>query len=575
MRKPLMLLLALSLVTSVSGCGGGSSSGSAGASTVNIRIGEDGKTACVSIEKYPLLSGLGGYMRRMLSPGEATAAIPSDITHIVFTISAPDMTTITRDVPVAGKSFISESFTIPNGGNRRFLVEAMNQRTVQYRKEASANLDGRPLTIVLDMEDVAPPSFAGLVSAKAASTTSIELSWAPGTDNVTPSSQLTYLIYMSTTPGGENFSSPAFTTERGAVSYTVTGLKPDTTYYFVVRCSDVEGGNQETNAVEKSATTARAPNTSPPTFGGLASATVPAGAEDRIDLSWSPASDNRTAASSMVYLIYMTTSPGGENFASPGFTTQTGATSFSVTGLSPGTTYYFVVRARDEAGNTDSNRIEKSATTPRESDTTPPSFGGITSAIATAGGTGQADLSWSPASDNRTAANSMVYLIYMATSPGGENFTSPSFTTQAGATSFSVTGLSPGTTCYFVVRARDEAGNIDSNRVERLVTIPDSMPPSFAGLISAIRSPLAGDRVNLSWNQASDNVTPSANIVYLVYHATSPGGENYASPSFTTTPGATSFTVSNLSAGMHYFVVRARDAAGNVDPNTVEIGVYL
>ena len=469
MRKPLMLLLALSLVTSVSGCGGGSSSGSAGASTVNIRIGEDGKTACVSIEKYPLLSGLGGYMRRMLSPGDATAAIPSDITHIVFTISAPDMTTITRDVPVAGKSFISENFTVPNGGNRRFLVEAMNQRTVQYRKEASANLDGRPLTLVLNMEDVAPPSFAGLVSAKAASTTSIELSWAPGADNVTPSSQLTYLIYMSTNPGGENFSSPAFTTERGAVSYTVTGLKPDTTYYFVVRCSDVEGGNQETNTVEKSATTARAPDTSPPTFEGLASATVPAGAEDRIDLSWNPASDNRTAANSMVYLIYMATSPGGENFASPSFTTQTGASSFSVTGLSPGTTYYFVVRARDEAGNTDSNTVEKSATTPRESDTTPPTFAGLLSANRPQDAGDRINLSWNQASDNVTPSPNIVYLVYQATSAGGENYASPSFTTQAGATSFLVTGLSPRTTYYFVVRARDAAGNVDSNTVEIMV----------------------------------------------------------------------------------------------------------
>lgn len=471
MRKPLLLLLALSLATFVAGCGGGSSSGSAGASTVNIRIGEDGKTARVSVEKYPLLSGLGGYMRRMLSPGDATAAIPSDITHIVFTISAPDMTTITRDVPVTGKSFISESFTVPNGGNRRFLVEALNQRAVQYRKEASANLDGRPLTLVLNMEDVAPPSFAGLVSARTASTTSIDLSWAPGTDNVTPSSQLTYLIYMSTTPGGEDFASPGFTTARGAVSYTVTGLKPDTTYYFVVRCSDVEGGNQESNTIEKSATTARAPDTSPPTFGGLASATVPAGIEGSIDLSWNPASDNRTAAGSMVYLIYMATSPGGENFASPSFTTPAGATSFSVTGLSPGTTCYFVVRARDEAGNTDANTVEKSATTPRESDTTPPTFAGLVSVNISQAAGGMVNLSWNQASDNVTPSANIVYLVYHATSPGGENYASPSFTTQAGVTSFSVTGLSPRTTHYFVIRARDAAGNVDSNTVEIAVRL--------------------------------------------------------------------------------------------------------
>jgi len=165
---------------------------------------------------------------------------------------------------------------------------------------------------------------------------------------------------MSTTSGGENFAMPSFTTTPGATSFNVTGLNPDTVYYFVVRAMD-EAGNIDTNNVEMSARTLTPADVTPPTFGGLVSATAVSPTE--INLQWNPASDNRSAAAKIVYLIYMSTTSGGENFAIPSFTTTEGATSFTANGLTPNTTYYFVGRARDEAGNMDTNTVEKSATT--------------------------------------------------------------------------------------------------------------------------------------------------------------------------------------------------------------------
>ncbi|MHB8468306.1 MAG: hypothetical protein ACYDCH_00915, partial [Gaiellaceae bacterium] len=56
-----------------------------------------------------------------------------------------------------------------------------------------------------------------------------------------------------------------------------------------------------------------------------------------------------------------------------------------------------------------------------------------------------------------------------------------------------------------------------------------------------------------------------------IYVATTPGGENFSQPTWTTVPGATSFRTPGLpSHGDAYFVVRARDAAGNEDANTRE-----
>lgn len=106
----------------------------------------------------------------------------------------------------------------------------------------------------------------------------------------------------------------------------------------------------------------------------------------------------------------------------------------------------------------------------------------------------------------------------------------------------------------------------------------DTTPPSFAGLRSAFACTPGPQRpgqttpFTLSWNAASDNVTPDSQIVYDVYLASTPGGENFSAPSWTTPPGVTTFKTPGLpSHGSFYFVVRASDAAGNEDRNTIEV----
>jgi hypothetical protein len=105
----------------------------------------------------------------------------------------------------------------------------------------------------------------------------------------------------------------------------------------------------------------------------------------------------------------------------------------------------------------------------------------------------------------------------------------------------------------------------------------DRTPPTFAGLQSAttcIPGPIGGGQTtsySLRWDPAADNRTPTGRIVYDVYQASTSGGEDFSSPTYTTPPGATSFATPPLSADKQvYFVVRARDKAGNSDSNTVE-----
>jgi hypothetical protein len=57
--------------------------------------------------------------------------------------------------------------------------------------------------------------------------------------------------------------------------------------------------------------------------------------------------------------------------------------------------------------------------------------------------------------------------LHQATKSGGEDFSSPTYTVRHGATSFETPRLPATQQFYFVVRARDRAGNEDSNLVER------------------------------------------------------------------------------------------------------------
>ncbi len=106
------------------------------------------------------------------------------------------------------------------------------------------------------------------------------------------------------------------------------------------------------------------PDRTPPTFAGLQSATtcIPgpiAGQSASYRLTWKPATDNVTPSTKIVYDIYQSAEPGSEDFSSATYTTRRGATSFTTPALPADENVFFVVRARDRAGNRDSNQIER------------------------------------------------------------------------------------------------------------------------------------------------------------------------------------------------------------------------
>jgi fibronectin type 3 domain-containing protein len=199
------------------------------------------------------------------------------------------------------------------------------------------------------------------------------------------------------------------------------------TYYVV---AESHGGYGDVGQYSISGTIIP-PNTTPPaTPTGL---TATAG-DAQVTLKWN-ASSGATS-----YNIYRSLTPGGEGTTA--YKTGVTTISFTDTGLTNGTTYYYEVSAVNSAGESGQSS-EASATPQLVKPATP-------TGLAAKAGDSQVILNWNAS----TGATS--YNIYRSLTPGGEG----TVAYKAGVTtnSFTDTGLTNGTTYYYTVTAVNAAG---------------------------------------------------------------------------------------------------------------------
>ena len=115
---------------------------------------------------------------------------------------------------------------------------------------------------------------------------------------------------------------------------------------------------------------------------------------------------------------------------------------------------------------------------------------GPPSLSAVPAGSTQVNLSWDPPGPSHLALEG--YDVFEGTSPGGESAT-PLNDAPLTATSYPVTGLAPGTTYYFIVRAVypscSERGDCTAPSPEASAT---TLPAAPAGLAAAPGRPHAG-----------------------------------------------------------------------------------
>ncbi len=142
------------------------------------------------------------------------------------------------------------------------------------------------------------------------------------------------------------------------------------------------------------------------------------------------------------------------------------------------------------------------------------------------------------------------YEIYQATQSGGPY----NLVAIAGqdSTKDTIPGLNSGTTYYYVIRAIDSTGASTTSNQATVTTTKDTQPPTAPGNLIVAGTTITS--VSLSWNASTDNVGVVAYDIYVN------GAKNYTVP-----PTQLSFTVYSLQNAQSYvFIVKARDAAGNV-----------
>ena len=163
-------------------------------------------------------------------------------------------------------------------------------------------------------------------------------------------------------------------------------------------------------------------------------------------LSWTvPNSDGGSPITG--YNVYRGTAPGGEG-GTP-VATNVASSSFTDTGRTNGTTYYYKVAAVNAAGT--SPQSGEASATPQPAATVPSAPQSLTAV----GSNGAVQLSWTaPASNGGAAVTG--YNVYRGTSAGGESSTPVA--TNVTTTGFTDNPLTNGTMYYYTVKAVNSAG---------------------------------------------------------------------------------------------------------------------
>jgi YD repeat-containing protein len=431
------------------------------------------------------------------APGQpGTPAISS----ITATTATATWTAATDNVGVTGYEYQLNGGSWTAAASPQSLSGLTNgtSYTFAVRARDAAGNWGSPSSTSFSTSDTAAPSAPGVPTFTNVAQTSATISWTAATDNVGVTG------YQYRLNGGS---------WNGASSgVTVSGLAASTLYNVEVRARDAAGNWGGSSSA--SFTTVAAPDTTAPSAPGTPSFSSITGTS--VTASWAAATDNVAVT-------------GYEYSINAGASWVTASSGVSIAGLTNGTTYTVLVRARDAAGNWGNPSSASFTTTDTAAPSAPgtPSFSSITGTSVVA--------SWSAATDN-VGVTGYEYSIN-----GGSSW--------VGATSgVSIAGLTNGTSYTAQVRARDAAGNWSSPSSATFSTT-DTAAPSAPGTPSF--SSITGTTVVVSWSAATDNVGVTA------YEYSINGGSSWVSAS-------SGVSITGLTNGTSYTVqVRARDAAGN------------
>jgi fibronectin type 3 domain-containing protein len=419
-----------------------------------------------------------------------------------------------------------DSWTKISVTTNSYVQTGLNAGTTYYYMVTALNSAGESVasTQVSATTAAAPPvptvPAAPTGLSATGGTKQVSISWSA------VSGATSYNIYYATTSG---VSKTNGTKIVGATSPAVqTGLSDSTTYYYIVTAVNSVG--ESAASVQVAATTLTP--VPAPTVPAAPTGVTATGGANQATISWTAVSGATS------YNLYRSTSSG--------VTTSTGTKIAGVTspyvntGLSAGTTYYYIVTAMNSVGESVAS-TQVTATT----NAPPPAVPAAPTGVTAIGGANQVSVSWAP------VAGATSYNLYWSKTSGVTTATGTKIT--AVASPYVQTGLTYGTTYYYIVTAVNVSGESPSSAQATATTNP---PPVVIPVAPTGVTAVGGaNQVTISWPAVV------AATSYNIYYSTATG---VTTANGTKIAGATSpYVQTGLSAGTaYYYIVTALNSAG-------------
>jgi hypothetical protein len=336
-----------------------------------------------------------------------------------------------------------------------------------------------------------------------------------------------YRLDVSTTETFLNFVTGYNNLQVTATSMNVTGLNPNTTYYFRVRA--VNGTGTSGNSFNGSTLTLLLASTANAATSVTASS---------FSANWS------AVAGAASYRLDVSTSSDFSSFVGSYNNYSVSATSQAISSLSAGTTYYYRVRAVNASGASVNSNIITVLTLPAA-----PTLSSVTNL-----GTNSFTLNWGG------VQSATEYRLDISTSDAFSNFVAGYNNLQVSSTSINVAGLSSNTTYYYRVRAVNGTGTSANSANGSSLTLSVAPTANAATIITT-------SSFNANWSAVSGTASYRLDVSTSNSFSSFVGSYNNYSVS------ATSQAISSLSAGTtYYYRVRAVNASGaSANSNTITV----
>jgi len=437
---------------------------------------------------------------------------------------------------------------------------------------------------------LAAPQANAALRAAAAVQDAVTLTWTAPGDDGSSGTAAQYDVRYSTAPinatnwdlASQAAGEPAPQAAGSPESFTVSGLVPGTTYYFAIKVADeVPNWSGLSNII----TATTDPETEPPA--AIANLNPTGATATTVDLAWTAPGDDGTTGTATEYDIrYGTSLAVLQNWdnavqvtGEPSPSVAGSSETFTITGLTPSTTYYFGVKTADEIPNW--STISNVATTSTGVETDAPSA--IANLLVVMPTETTLSLIWTAPGDDGTTGTASEYNIRYSTSTiNGSNWAAatqlagePSPSPAGTPETLTVENLTAATTYFFAIKTADEVPNwSDLSNIASGVTENDQTPPAAINDLQAEEGPVNGS-ISLSWTAPGDDGLMGTATYYEIRYAyDSLDIADWAAATawqFTPTPLASGLTqtatVTNLVAGdVYYLGIKAYDDAGNVSP---------